>query len=412
MKKMDTRFLLCMILILLLTACNRNQSNNNNIKNKVEVAFFESEVLFNPLIDSMGYHNYRIPSLLATQKGTLLAIMEGREGMNFDHAKNDIVLKRSTNNGANWSKPRVIAEAGDNLTMNPTIVQTLDGTIILTYIYLPENRHNQDRNHGEYYVKQVDPGLEGNTIEKVFMIKSKDDGQTWSEPIEITLIAKSSKNSVAAVCGPGIGVTLTKGKYKGRVIIPMSETILENENKIANNFALYSDDNGETWIHGNSCPASKDGKSGGNEVQMVELENGEIMASIRTKNYKLISKSRDGGQSWEPLQEHKELVDTGCMSPLLRYRFANDNLPGVIIHIGVTQRVNGRKRGDAIIALSYDDGKTWPIKKSLHKKEFDYSSLTILPSGTIGMLAEYDFNGERADIKFAKFNLEWIESKK
>ena len=87
-------------------------------------------------------------------------------------------------------------------------------------------------------------------------------------------------------------------------------------------------------------------------------------------------------------------------------------MPGVIIHIGVTQRVNGRKRGDAIIALSYDDGKTWPIKKSLHKKEFDYSSLTILPDGTIGMLAEYDFNGERADIKFAKFNLEWIKSKK
>ena len=158
----------------------------------------------------------------------------------------------------------------------------------------------------------------------------------------------------------------------------MSENVLINGVRKGYNYALFTDDNGETWSHGNWMPATQDGNFGGNEVQMVELENGNVFASVRNKTNKLVATSTDGGQTWSPLKEHKELVDTGCMSPLLRYRFSNDSLLGVLIHIGVTQRVNGRKRGNAIIALSYDDGKTWPIKKSLYKNEFDYSSLTLL----------------------------------
>lgn len=123
--------------ILFLTLVNRSNLNSQNQKFKSsEKPFFIAKTIFDPMLDGMGYHNYRIPSFLSTQKGTLLAVMEGREGMNFDHAKNDIVLKRSTDNGKTWSLPRVIREAGDNVVMNPVMVQALDGTIIMTYIYL------------------------------------------------------------------------------------------------------------------------------------------------------------------------------------------------------------------------------------------------------------------------------------
>ncbi len=380
-----------------------------SISSKKEQPFFCASEIFNPLTDGMGYHNYRIPSLLATQKGTLLAIMEGREDMNFDHAKNDIVLKRSSDNGKTWSLPRVIQDAGDNVVMNPVMVQAIDGTIIMTYIYFPEKRHSGNRAHG---VREVDPGLTGDTIEKVFVIRSKDDGLTWSSPTEITQIAKSSKNTLYSICGPGVGITLTKGKHKGRVIIPMSETLKVKEEKISNNYALYSDDKGISWTHGKSCPPSKDGKTGGNEIQMIELEGGAILASVRSKGNRLLSRSHDGGQTWEALQDHKELIDTGCMSPLLRYSWKDGNEPGVLIHIGVTGRPEGRKRGKSILAMSYDDGKTWPVQKELYSKNFDYSSLALLNNGNIGMLAEYDFNGDRAKIKFAEFNLEWIKSNK
>ncbi|SIQ99697.1 sialidase family protein [Maribacter ulvicola] len=367
---------------------------------------FKVSTLFDPQTDKMGYHNYRIPSLLVTKKGTTLAIMEGREDMNHDHAKNDIVLKRSTDSGNSWSTPKVIVSEGDNVVMNPVLVQSQNGTIILTYIYFPEKRHSSDRSHG---VKQVEPGLEGNDIEKIFMVKSQDEGLNWSDPEEITHIAKSNKHSLHAISGPGVGIRLEHGKFKDRIIIPMSETCLRNGKKTSNNYALYSDDNGNSWKHGKSMPASVNGKSGGNEIQMVELEDGVVMASIRDKGHRLISKSYNGGKTWSRLLAHPELIDTGSMSPLLRYRFKNGNIPGVLIYVGVTGRLDGNKRGKAEIALSYDDGDTWPVQKALYKGKFDYSSLAILPDGTIGMLAEYDFNGDRAKIQLVKFNLEWIE---
>lgn len=137
--------------------------------NTKEYSYFDSTTVFNPLTDGMGYHNYRIPSLLISEKGTILAVMEGREDMNFDHAKNDLVLRRSLDNGETWTAPLVIAEDGDNVTMNPVMVQAADGTILLVYIYFPEKRHSSNRAHG---VTQVDPGLKGNTIEKIYVIKA------------------------------------------------------------------------------------------------------------------------------------------------------------------------------------------------------------------------------------------------
>ena len=394
-----------LIVFILLFSLYANAQHNSNS----EKSFFESKNIFNPLSDGMGYHNYRIPSLLVTRKGTILAVMEGREDMNHDHAKNDIVLKRSTNNGDTWSKPTIIQEAGDNVVMNPVMVQALDGTIILTYIYFPKKRHSRDRSHG---VKQVDTGFKGNTIERLFVIKSTDEGLSWSEPQEITSVAKSSKNTIVSICGPGVGITLTKGKFRGRVIIPMSEAILKKAKRVDYSFALYSDDNGKTWKHGKFFPPTADGNLGGNEIQMVELEGGKVLASVRSKGYRLISSSEDGAKTWSPLKKHKDLVDTGCMSPLLRYRWKTEKEAGVLIHIGVTGRPDGRKRGKSVIALSYDDGKTWSVQRPLYNQNFDYSSLVILPDGSIGMLAEYDFNGNRATIKFVKFNLSWIESKK
>jgi len=406
---MKRDIIIFLILYLLCSARVSAQFESLEQNSKVEKPFFYSKIIFDPLNDGMGYHNYRIPSLLVTQKGTILAVMEGREDMNHDHAKNDIVLKRSTNNGETWSKPTIIQEAGDNVVMNPVMVQALDGTIILTYIYFPRKLHSGDGSHG---VKQVDTGLKGDKIERLFVIKSTDEGLNWSEPQEITVVSKSSKNTIVSICGPGVGITLTRGKYKGRVIIPMSESFQKKGKRHDTNYALYSDDNGKSWKHGKFFPPTTDGNFGGNEIQMIQLEGGKVLASVRSKGFRLITNSDDGGKTWSPLKVQNDLVDTGCMSPLLRYQWKTDKEPGVLIHIGVTGRPDGRKRGKSIIALSYDDGENWSVQRPLYNNNFDYSSLAILPDGSIGMLAEYDFNGERADIRFAKFNLDWIKSNK
>ncbi|TKG94591.1 exo-alpha-sialidase [Puteibacter caeruleilacunae] len=401
MKQIGT--ILLTILLPLIGLCAGNElQTETNYKNK---PLYESQVIFDALNDGLGYHNYRIPSLLVTSKGTILAIMEGREDMNHDHAKNDLVLRRSEDNGKNWSSPSVIAESGDNVVMNPVIVQAEDGTIILTYIYFPEKLHSRDRSHG---VKQVETGLKGDKIERVFVIKSKDEGKTWSKPKEITKVAKSSANTIVSVSGPGVGITLQEGPYKGRVIIPMSEAFLEDGVRKEFNFALYSDNNGKSWKHGEYCRPTPEGDHGGNEIQMVELNGGRVLASVRSKGCRLLSESNDGGNTWSNLRKQKELVDTGCMSPMIRYKTNEPSAQDVLIHIGVTGRVDGRKRGDALISYSKDEGKSWINQRELYSNAFDYSSLAVLKDGTIGMLAEFDFNGDRATIKFVRFNWEWV----
>lgn len=379
-------------------------SEDKKLSDQEEKPYITSKEIFNPLEDGMGYHNYRIPSLLLTEKGTLLALMEGREGMNFDHAKNDLVLKRSVDGGESWSKPTVIAEDGDNVVMNGVLTEAVDGTIILTYIHFPINRHSDDRAHG---ITQVDSGLKGEAIQRVFFITSSDEGVSWSEPTDITGITKSGKNSVTTISGPGVGVTITEGEFKGRIIVPMSENIQKRDEKLKSNFALYSDDNGKSWKRGKAMPASDIGESGGNEVQMVELNEGVIYASIRSKGSRLITRSSDGGKSWDKLQREPSLVDTGCMSPMLRHIDSSGVV--TLLHISITDRIDGRRRGKAVVNISKDNGKTWSQAKILYNKEFDYSSLVQMPDGSIAMLAEYNFNGDRANIMFTRFNMAWLK---
>src|SRR5690606_26844903 len=66
-----------------------------------------------------GYHTYRIPSLVTTRSGSLLAFAEGRASRH-DHASNDLVLKKSTDGGMTWSAVRTLVEDGDHCMSNPT----------------------------------------------------------------------------------------------------------------------------------------------------------------------------------------------------------------------------------------------------------------------------------------------------
>jgi sialidase-1 len=370
--------------------------------------YFVKEQIFDPIKDNMGYHNYRIPSFLVTSKGTYLAVVEGRS-KSIDHAENDIVLKRSKDNGANWEKEKVLVQDGNACCMNPTIVETESGKIILVYVRFPEKYHT--RIFKDDGIEMCEPGFEGEKIERVFIIESNDEGLTWSSPREITHIAKKSSSTIASISGPGTGIVLTLGSYKGRIIIPMYDVRFEDtENGRARIFTLYSDDDGVSWQSGEFVPKGKEEGFGG-ECQVVELEKGKIMINARASpkiGYRKVAISEDGGITWSSLVNEIQLIDTGCMGSILRYSWATKNSPGILIYSGATARVEGTKRGAGTIWISYDDGKTWPIKKLFYPGKFDYSSLARLPDGTIGMLAEFDFDGERLNVCLAKFNLGFI----
>src|SRR3954471_4057110 len=143
-----------------------------------------------------GYPAYRIPALITTKRGSLLAFSEARANLR-DHAENDIVMKRSTDDGATWGALQVIHDNRPNALNNPTAVVVREtGRVILMF---------------QHYAKgfdehKADPGLDGPRICRTFITHSDDDGAEWSKPIDITAQVKRPTEVTSTATGPGIGI--------------------------------------------------------------------------------------------------------------------------------------------------------------------------------------------------------------
>lgn len=313
-----------------------------------------------------GYKNYRIPSLVCTQNGVLLAFAEGRANL-LDHAENDIVLKRSTDNGASWESLIVVDEDGKNALNNPQALVRNDGRVILMYQRYAEG----------FAERRAMPGLEGERICKTLITYSDDDGLTWVEPKDITVDVKRPE-ATSTASGPGIGIELKEGKHAGRLIMPFNQGPYGKWYV----YAAYSDDSGETWAKGELVPYKKKVRGWANEVQMVELSDGRLMLNARSETgnrKRKIAFSEDGGQTWGESYDEKQLLEPECQASFIQYNdttllFANPRHR--------TRRVRGT------VYASTDDGATWPHRKTVYKGGFAYSSMAVLPNGEIGLLFE------------------------
>ena len=166
------------------------------------------------------YPEYRIPSLITTNKGTMLAFCEGRQTLS-DHAENDIVLNSSTDGGSSWGDLIIIHDSGADVLVNPTAVVLTSGKILLMYQHFPVGYHA--RAIPSQQVKMLQPGIAGFPISKTLITFSEDDGLTWSNPQDVTAGTKRPKKIISTASGPGRGIVLSHGKFKGRIIIPTNE---------------------------------------------------------------------------------------------------------------------------------------------------------------------------------------------
>lgn len=346
-----------------------------------------------------GYKSIRIPSVVVTKKRTVLAFAEGR-GANADQAANDIILKRSRDAGKTWLPLQLVAEDGDNSLNNPTaVVEQKSGRVLLIYQRIPS--HLKERG------KKIETGYEGTNIFRNFLTWSDDDGATWTRPLDITRTTKRPAHATTVASGPGIGIQLTRGKHKGRLILPFNEGPYYQWN----NFAVFSDDRGQTWKVGENVPGAfvPDEKLGQrsqiNEVQMVELSDGSVRLNSRQfagAKLRKTAVSKDGGVTWSPIEDVPALRDPSCNASILRYSFDDAGGRGRTLFSGP----DSLKRENGTIHLSLDDGATWPVSRVLWPGGFSYSVLTKLPDGTIGCLFEAD---GQTRIVFARFSIAWLE---
>ncbi|HNT34335.1 MAG TPA: sialidase family protein [bacterium] len=341
-----------------------------------------------------GYNIYRIPSLIVTPRGSLLAFCEGREA--GDSSDIDMLLRRSDDGGKTWSERQVVWDEGKNVCGNPCPVVDSDTGII--WLLMTWN-NSEDRD------EQLHEGT-GKDTRRPFVCHSSDDGHTWSQPMEITEGAKRD-GWLWYATGPGVGIQLRHESHKGRLVIPCDYTDKDG----FGSHVILSDDHGKTWRIGGTV------SGGANECQVVELRDGTLVLNMRMQHNgdgrRGLATSRDGGETWSELVLDATLVDPICQASLIRYACSETDEGDVLLFSnpaapplpGKTKR----ERAQMTVRLSLDGGKTWPFARLLHEGFSAYSCLAVMPDGTIGCLYE---GGETAysEIVFARFALGWLKT--
>ena len=247
---------------------------------------------------------------------------------------------------------------------------------------------------------------------RCFSMRSTDDGVTWSAPVEITAAfepfrAKYDWKVIAT--GPGHGIQLKTGRLVVPIWLAYGKT---GDHKPSAAATIFSDDRGRTWQAGDLAVPDEGDFGDPNETMLAELSDGRVMLVTRNvskPNRKLVTFSADGARNWTVPAFHEQLWEPICMASVL----AHPSQPGTLLFScphSLTLDESGReipgsraKRQNLSIKLSRDDGKTWPINKTLEPGPSAYSDLGVLPDSTVLCLCE---NGK--GIRMARFNLEWL----
>lgn len=358
-----------------------------------------------------GYWNYRVPGILCTASGAILATAEARRGRGGDWDGNDVVLRRSPDGGLTWEPARTIVrcdEHGRGPISNLVLIDDAgDGTVCALYC------HNYAR---------------------VYMMRSSDDGLTFSAPLEITASLLPFRDTYpwrVIATGPGHGIQLQRSAHRGRLIVPvwMSDgsgtefgpgKLGHRPSAVA---SIYSDDHGQTWQCGDFVAHTGDRVVNPSETIPVELSDGRVLFNIRSespRNRRLITISPDGVSHWSTPRFDAALREPVCMASILRLEhqataqnailFANpDNLENELIPAG-GHLAHDRKR--LTVQMSTDDCHTWPICRVLEPGPSGYSDLAEALDGTVlciyecGMIARMT---DTASITVARFDLAWLQ---
>lgn len=339
------------------------------------------------------YNNYRIPAIVVTTEGTLLAFCEGREA--GDTGDIDLLLRRSEDNGLTWSKEQVIWDDMDNTCGNPCpVVDEVTGRIWLFTTW----NNGKDGEKAIINKTSIFPRLP-------YICYSDDDGKTWSVPERVDQTCRDASWGWYAT-GPGIGIQVKNGEYKGRLVIPANHSYDDPDGNIANGpFAygahvIYSDDNGKTW------QMSEPIKPGCNESQVTELSDGTLLMNMRSYNHKqarAISYSKDGGSTWSDIEHDYQLVESVCQASILNFGDVQGNPTHLFLNPAVPHG-----RDHLTLKVSSNDCQTWSNGKLVWEGPAAYSCMVKLANGKIGLFVEVGEKRPYEKMLFVSFDWEEI----
>ncbi|HYE20338.1 MAG TPA: sialidase family protein [Tepidisphaeraceae bacterium] len=353
-------------------------------------------VVFDP--KALGYVNCRIPGLVVTGKGTLLAYCEARRNKGGDWDPIDIVMRRSADGGATWGDVQKIAGGGEAKTYNnPVAIVDKDpavpgGAPAVHFLYCTD-------------------------YARCYYARSDDDGATFSKPVEITSAFEAFKKDYhwnVIATGPTHGIQLRTG----RLLVPVWLSTGGKSHHPSVVATVYSDDRGATWKAGAiAIPDTKDCPNP-NETVAAELSDGRVMLNARNESAKqrrVVVTGPDGASNWSAPAFDDALVEPICNGSIVRVPAAKAGERPAILFAnpdnGDTSAGRAGKPGlgkwlarkNVTVRLSADDGKTWSAKRSIEPGPSGYSDLAVDATGKVHCLFE-----RAGGLTLASFDVAWV----
>lgn len=367
----------------------------------------------------------RIPGLITTPRGTLLAIFDARHDSSRDlQGDIDIGLHRSIDGGRTWQPLQIIMDLGSwgglpekyNGVSDPCIlVDDRSGTIFVAACWMygiidpatgewVEGLTEESTLWEHQWTKGASlPGWDVKQTAQFVLVRSDDDGITWSKPVNLTEQVKPKSHHLF-VPAPGRGITMSDGT----LIMPT-----QGRNAAQTPYAniLYNEDGGQSWSSRSSY-AYLDG----GECTVAELSDGTLMLNTgRRANIDLAEGEGNGrgvtvtsnlGRTWT---EHPSscgaLIEPPCMASLWRHHYTENGEERSVLLFFNPAVAGTSVRSDMTLKVSFDDGMTWPEEYWIvidAKPGSGYSCMTSVGEEYVGIL----FEGSQADLTFVKVSLD------
>jgi sialidase-1 len=360
-------------------SCHATQKLDVAPANDSAVIVFEPNAL---------YTSMRIPALVLTPKGTLLAFCEGRIGTASDWADMNLLVRRSIDGGKSWESVHILDSSKGAPVGNPTPIVDKSGRVHLLY--------------------QKD-------YARAFYTSSDDDGISWKKASDITAVFDQFKPEYdwkVLAPGPGHGIQLRNGRLLAAIWMANSSKLLPRRSHSPSWVAtIYSDDRGETWKRGAVVANNSTDIVNPNESMPVQLPDGTVLLSIRNGNtikQRAFSKSNDGISNWSKVWFEEELFDPTCMASIVAVASRHKKQKAAIVFVNPDSRnMEKHPRQNLTARLSYDGGHTWPLKKVLNSGPSGYSDMAVAKDGTIYCLYETNTIGKgfNYSLVLQKFNI-------
>lgn len=319
-----------------------------------------------------GVYAYRIPGIVTSKKGTLIAVYDIRYESSLDLQNNiDIGVSRSTDGGRSWG-PMIKAidmgewdglpEAQNGVGDPAVLVDETTGRLYIAALWT----HGIGAGRAWTATGQ---GMSPEETGQIVLAYSDDDGRSWSKPESITSQVKQPEWYLT-LQGPGRGITMKDGT----LVFPIQHI---GSDRIPCAGIMYSRDGGKTWA------THEHARTNTTEAQVAELPDGSLMLSMRDnrKTGRAVSTSSDMGRTWKEHPSSGTLPEPVCMASLINageyLLFSNPAVPA------------GSGRNHTTIRLSRDNGLSWNGGILLDEEEnWGYSCMTMIDEDTVGILYE------------------------